>query len=272
MLQQTTEVPAIRSLWVVDDDEMVRELLCLVATEGGLETETFASGDAALARLADKGSPPSAILCDMQMPGTAGRELADKLRALCGSGTILIAMSGSIPVAGRGQGTIPGQNFDSFLLKPFTAQQLVAACEQGRMPTAEPEGVQAGNDVILDPGTYAKLSRGMEPARLAELYQLCISDARKRVAWMEQAAGAADDHAYRGAAHAIKGGCSMVGAVSVAAIASELEESGLPPSPDSTPLNRLLVALSQLERMLNDNVGGSKARPSLTGPDGHGQP
>ena len=242
---------------MVDDDELIRELLSLIAAEVGLVAKTFSSGDDVLEHLVCAPVAPAVILCDMQMPGIAGRELAKRLRAICGSRTILLAMSGSM----LGAGNELKQDFDAFLLKPFSASQLAAACEFRTVQGTDPAEPIFAGPVILDPAIHAKLSTSMPPARLAELYQLCITDARKRVALMEQATAARDDTAYRAAAHAIKGVCSMVGAVSVAAIASELERVGLPPSPDAMPLKRLLVALAQFERMLTTQPTRYKPHP-----------
>ena len=253
MSQATTRDFAPRLLWVVDDDELIRELLSLIAAEVGLKPKTFASGDDVMAHLGSTTVLPAAILCDMQMPGIAGRELAKRLRAICGPQTILLGMSGSM----LGAGNESQRDFDAFLLKPFSARQLAAACELRAETRTDPADPIVESRVILDPTIHAKLSRSMPPARLAELYQLCVTDARKRVELMEQATAIADDTAYRAAAHAIKGACSMVGAVSVAAIASDLEQVGLPPSPDQMPLKRLLTALTQLERMLNDEATAS---------------
>ena len=95
-------------LMIVDDDEVSREVLCLLVEAEGYGVTAVESGDAALAAVED-GARPDAILTDMQMPGITGTALAEALRAVCPAAR-LIGMSAS------GDGAA---GFDGFLRKPF---------------------------------------------------------------------------------------------------------------------------------------------------------
>ena len=65
------------SIWVVDDDLAIRELLTFIVTEAGYEVETFASGSEVLAF----GGPlPGAVLLDLMMPEVDGVEVLKELK------------------------------------------------------------------------------------------------------------------------------------------------------------------------------------------------
>ena len=224
------EAAGVRRLVVIDDDDLSREVLTLIAMEAGFDVESFASGEDALALLAG-GAKPHAILTDMQMPGISGSELAGRLRALCGESTMLLAMSGS-PVA---QEALAG--YDSFLLKPFSAGELGAACDRKAARTALDDRDETP---ILNDAVFENFARTMPAGQVFALYKMCLDDSGKRLTAMRKALEAGDDSAYRRAAHAIKGGCGMVGALELAKLAAEMETAGLPAEHDAAPLDHFL--------------------------------
>ena len=57
------------TVWVVDDDPAIRELLTFIVSEAGYEVDAFASGAEVLA---SSGKPPDAILLDLMMPEVDG--------------------------------------------------------------------------------------------------------------------------------------------------------------------------------------------------------
>jgi CheY-like chemotaxis protein len=229
---------AVRIL-IVDDDELSREVLALLADGAGYEVDVADSGDAALACV--RRACPEVVLTDIQMPGIAGDELARQLRDLCGAGTLLLAMSGSELEDGV------GREFDGFLLKPFTMETLTAAIDDGLIRVEDrPTGADG---VVLDEGVYTKLAGSMRGSRLEELYALCRKDAEARVERMRQAASGGDDAAYKKEAHALKGGCGMVGAVELQRLATSMEERGLRDD-DVATLEEFVVASERLRRIL----------------------
>jgi CheY-like chemotaxis protein len=226
---------------IVDDDELSREVLMLLVGRAGYEVEAVESGDAALAHV-QRGRPlPEVVLTDMQMPGTAGDELARQLRGLCGAGTLLLAMSGSELEDGA------GREFDGFLLKPFTMETLAEAISGGSARFEE--GSSYPKKGVLDEDVYGKLSDSMRQSQLEQLYALCLKDAEARIGRMRRAASAGDDAGYRKEAHAIKGGCGMVGAVELQRLATSMEERGLCDD-DVATLDEFMVACERLRRIL----------------------
>jgi CheY-like chemotaxis protein/HPt (histidine-containing phosphotransfer) domain-containing protein len=226
---------------VVDDDALSREVLALLLNNTGYAAEAVDSGDSALRHLQTTLLFPHVVLADLQMPGTAGDELARRLRDLCGPATVLLAMSATKPDDGS------DREFDGFLQKPFTMETFAAAIA-GRAAGAAngPNGASAAD---LDEAVYTKLARSMRPSQLEQLYALCLMDAEKRLSKMRLAASNGDDAAYRREAHAIKGGCGMVGALGLQTLATSMEEGGL--SDDHVAsLSEFIVAYERLRVML----------------------
>jgi CheY-like chemotaxis protein len=227
---------------VVDDDELSRDLIALLLTHEGHSVEVADSGEAAIAHVADTASSPDLVLTDLQMPGISGSALAHKLRQT-GYAALLFAMSGSQP-----EDDVLG-SFDGFLLKPFAMDAVASAVEGSSQVLKD----RAPSDVnALDLETYRKLQTSMKPEKLAQLYKLCLSDVKKRVATMRRAAAEGDDATYRREAHSIKGGCGLVGAIELQTIAASGENHGIVANHVAT-LDEFLVACERLERMLVAN-------------------
>jgi CheY-like chemotaxis protein len=226
---------------VVDDDALTREVFALLLQNAGYTVETADSGDAALLHLQTAQSLPEVVLADLQMPGTAGRELALQLRSLCGPATTLLAMSASEP------DDASDQEFDGLLLKPFTTEAFAEAIA-GTRPGIAQRSASAATPV-LDETVYGKLVASMRPQQLEKLYTLCLNDAETRLSTMQQAAADGNDTAYKTEAHALKGGCGMVGALELQTLATSMEKRGL--SDDHVAsLKEFNVACERLRGML----------------------
>jgi CheY-like chemotaxis protein len=254
---------------VIDDDELSRELLAVLLESEGYEVELAASGDDAIARLNAAGKPSlDVILSDIQMPGLSGASLARELRSAGGEDMTLLAMSGSEPAIASLTG------FDGFLLKPFAMEQLEEALAGTRKraeisAVTQAAGTGDGDPVseppALNEDIYAKLAKMMSAAQLGEMYTMCLTDARKRLAQMAQSAEAGDDEGYRKTAHTVKGGCGMIGATELYTLAETAERDGLGRISGSksgvivgingvtTLLERLSYACERLERILGEH-------------------
>jgi CheY-like chemotaxis protein/HPt (histidine-containing phosphotransfer) domain-containing protein len=229
-------------LMIVDDDEVSREVLSMLAEGEGYLVTAVEDGDAALAWLERADAlVPDAILTDLQMPGTSGTALAKALRSACGPETLLLAMSGSGPKADDAAG------YDGFLLKPLTMGNLAEAISRRHSVNIKAPVVDDVN--VFDWATYDLLKQSMGKEQLGKLFELCMSDAGKRIGVMRQALTDDDEEAYQRAAHAIKGGCGMVGATELYGIASEMEIAGLDGTSLDT-LDRFVAASARLQRML----------------------
>lgn len=114
------------TVFVVDDDNSMREALSNLLRSAGLNVQTFDSAQTFL----DHQRPgcPCCLVLDMRMPGMTGMELQQHLLALSDFIPIIfISAHGDIPVAVRAvkAGAI------EFLPKPFEEEALLSAIEQG---------------------------------------------------------------------------------------------------------------------------------------------
>jgi CheY-like chemotaxis protein len=234
---------------------MSREVIILLSSEAGFEAEAFESGEEALQVLHALATPPRAMLIDMQMPGLSGDALAHELRSACGPATRLIVMSGTaVEPAQR-------RNFDGFLLKPFSCEQLQQTLSSDspastRNATGPAEQLSGLDPQMISEPTFVALRQSMPAAQLGALYTMCLDDVDARLATVCKASEDRDADAFRRAAHSIKGGCGMVGAIELAQLATDFEQNGMPVVHTLVPFNDFLQASARLrgmlKRVLND--------------------
>ncbi len=223
---------------IVEDDEMTREVLGLLAEGEGFAVEAWGSGAAALEALA-VGAQPQGVLVDMRMPGPSGETFARLARGACGEGTMLLAMSATALGAEEIRG------YDGFLLKPFSMEEMCSALAGVRVRE------ESGPADALKVATFEQLERAMGRERRRELYRVCLADAETRIAALRGAAAARDGEGWREAAHSLKGSCGMVGAGELAEMAAEMERGGLPGVDDEGPFAEMTAALARLRRILD---------------------
>ena len=285
--------PAPTRVLVIDDDAMSRELLAMLLEAEGYAVDSAESGEGALDLLRHAESVPDLVLADVQMPGTTGARLAARLRGACGPATLLLAISGSQPPL---QVIAP---FDGFLMKPFKMEQVAAALlahqqalqlksspskltpasvsesetapnsvkripleeERSAATTGETTVADAdgGDDAVLNENIYRQLADSIPVPQLQEMYLMCVDDARRRIAGMRRFAADRDSDCFIREAHAIKGGCGLLGATELHRLAAQLEASGLRTAPgDATgkvnSLDELSAACDRLERMLGSRA------------------
>ena len=227
----------------------------LLTSHAGYAVTPAASGEAALEildtlQVSGQGLP-TVILMDMQMPGLSGDMLARLLRSACPQ-AVLVCMSATRPPAAS------LVTFDAFILKPFTAGQFERAIA-GIKP-AQASAAPADGPEILNQAIYDNLAQSMPAEQLRALYDMCLDDADQRIGKMRVAVDDGDEDSFVRGAHAIKGGCGMVGASELAKMASAMETDGLPPVGNQAPLERLdqfLAASQRLRRMLDAQTASS---------------
>jgi DNA-binding NtrC family response regulator len=119
-------------VYVVDDDESVREALENLIRSAGLRVEAFASAQEFLAssrpNSPDRMNVPSCLVLDVQLPGLSGLDLQQELaRAGVQIPIIFLTGHGSIPMSVQ---AIKAGALE-FLTKPIEDEDLLDAIQQG---------------------------------------------------------------------------------------------------------------------------------------------
>jgi two-component system response regulator FixJ len=154
------QIPLDKTVFIVDDDDAVRDSLAILLESAGLQVETFASPIAFLA--SDAPARPGCLLTDVRMPHMSGLELQERL-VREGRRLPVVVMTGhaDVPLAVRAMkvGAV------DFIEKPFEDQLLIdsiLAALNGRHQDPEPAAAPAAAEAI--PGCPPEIA-----ARLALL-------------------------------------------------------------------------------------------------------
>jgi DNA-binding NtrC family response regulator len=134
----STVIPLI---YVVDDDDSVREAIGGLVRSAGLTVQTFASAQEFVAF--PRPDVPSCLVLDVQLPGLSGLDLQEELaKADVQIPIIFLTGHGDIPTTVRAMkaGAL------EFLTKPFDDEDLLQAIHQGIMRDHR-AGQQRGNIV-----------------------------------------------------------------------------------------------------------------------------
>ena len=243
-MAQSSSLP-LPTVLLIDDDAISREVLQMTLEMHGFAVETAEDGAEALALLAGKNAQPELILMDTQMPGLSGLALIDALRGR--TTARIVAISGSDP------GEAVRKAADGFLLKPIEPETVLAWVDKAAVddkPEVQDDKPRFAEAV--DPVVLGKLKAMMPVSAVREIYAAVASDLTKRLVTLQAAMDATDSAEVARIAHAIKGGCAMVGLSSAREAASRLETSNLPET-WTAELTHLHSALNGLEVMLGDN-------------------
>jgi CheY-like chemotaxis protein len=243
---------------VVDDDPVMGELLDAVLTVEGYRVTRAHTGEEALQVAREGAGRPDVILCDIQMPGMGGGELANALAAARAEGslpasTVILAMSGSSPH------TDELLSFDGLLRKPFSVADFSRAVKEARTKTAgrfapaeeSSTGDSPGSLPPLDEKIFGQLKSRVGSELLLQMYDMTLEDVRVRLARIAAAAQQGDQSTIRHEAHTIKGSCGMMGALELQALAAATE-GGSPV--DTSALADFDSACKRLQRILNERL------------------
>ena len=114
--------PASPTVFVVDDDEAVRDALRMLLRACGLRVETFSSAGAFLSEY--RTQCPGCLVLDIRMPGMSGPELQDELhKRRIHLPIVFLTGHGDVPLAVRAmkRGAV------DFIQKPHDEQRFVLA-------------------------------------------------------------------------------------------------------------------------------------------------
>lgn len=165
----------MKNILVIDDDEDVRSVVVAALNESDFSVREAKDGRVGIQMiLAQK---PDLIICDVKMPSMDGFRTLSAIRKFPATAAIpLILMSGS-DTLGRDDfrhGMVSGA--DDFLLKPFTASELIEAVESRLTRQKE---LQTEAWKLHDKNAIRQLSQGL-PAAINGVWE-AIPYIRKRL-------------------------------------------------------------------------------------------
>ncbi len=135
-------------IYIVDDDEAVRDSLDLLLSSAGFTTMTFGSAEAFLAHPREVAR--ICVLSDIRMPGMSGMELLETLRredVRCP--VVLITGHGDVPLAVDAM----KRGAHDFIEKPFDDERLISAID------AALTHAEAGGDITsVDPEAASRVA------------------------------------------------------------------------------------------------------------------
>ena len=145
----------IPMVYLVDDEDVVRDALAWLLRSRRLLSEGFASADAFEAWLAEQTAPgraawpaaPSCLVLDVRMPGTSGLVMFERLverGLLTLLPVIFLTGHGDVPTA---VAAVKRGAFD-FVEKPFSNNALVDRVEQALQRSADALAARRGHDQL----------------------------------------------------------------------------------------------------------------------------
>ncbi len=110
----------MNSVFVIDDDERIRDSLKLVLEDDGFEVTTFESGEALISAL--EAHKPDIFILDLMLPKMTGFECAKLIRQKSNSPILMVSARSDTHdvVAGLEAGA------DDYITKPFAPKELTA--------------------------------------------------------------------------------------------------------------------------------------------------
>lgn len=110
-----------KRIFVVDDEQNIRDIICSYLKKEGFETCEFSDGESLLEAIGTRDFPDMFII-DIMMPGISGFELCNEIRKK--ENTPIIIVSARDEELDRILGIEMGA--DDYLMKPFSPRELVA--------------------------------------------------------------------------------------------------------------------------------------------------
>lgn len=137
--ESVKEIPKIvsKTVLVVDDEEMLRDLVCDTLQENGYQTDSAADGEEALKKALEK--TYDLILCDYVMPRMNGKIFFEELRRVKpDQAAKVMFVTGSI--TGEDLTSYFKKNSVPYLIKPFTEDTLLKSVKLS-LESQGPEGL-----------------------------------------------------------------------------------------------------------------------------------
>ncbi len=236
------------TILLIDDDAISREVQAVLLAPLGVTVETAEDGELALARLEaraglsatsvpDASVPdailPDAILLDAQLPGLRGTELIRALRQRSAAPILVFsasAVDAELEAAADGcvQKPAEPETILDAVRRAIQQANFGAMAAKAELPLPMRQGLDGLDGLdepdalpVIDPAVLAKFR--MPQAALRSMYAALVEDGDRRLPVLRAALEAGDAEAAHATAHAIKGGCAMLGVTRMRDAAAALE-------------------------------------------------
>jgi CheY-like chemotaxis protein/HPt (histidine-containing phosphotransfer) domain-containing protein len=210
---------------LAEDNAVNQKLALRLLSQMGYRADVAGNGLEAIQALERQAY--DVILMDVQMPEMDGLEAS---RQICGRWSAgqrprIIAMTANAMQGDREMCLAAGM--DDYLSKPIRVSELVAALTKSA-PIKPAGGETVSDSAVIDPDAFDELvaSTGGEAAFIGELIDTYLTDAPALFAQMRSALAAADAETFRRAAHSLKSNSASLGALTLSALAKDLEMMG----------------------------------------------
>jgi two-component system response regulator FixJ len=156
-------------IFVVDDDEAVRDSLRILLESAGYDCELYPSAKTFLD--ARGGQKSGCLLADIRMPDMDGLELQEELlRRKTGLPVIIMTGHGDVPLAVRAMRA----GAADFLEKPFNRAQLVTSLERAFAKRSVPSATN-------EDSTIAKTKIAALTERERDVFELLVAGGQSKV-------------------------------------------------------------------------------------------
>ncbi len=161
------------TIYVVDDDEAVRDSLRALLESRGFNVSTYDSAEAFLG--AYRPGTQACAVVDLRMPGMDGLQLIERLKGdAAGLPIIMVTGHGDVPLAVRAMKA----GATDFVEKPYGNEIILAAVARA----LEQAKASSGEDHVQDAVTAAKIA-ALTPRERDVLEQLVIGHPNKIIAF-----------------------------------------------------------------------------------------
>lgn len=138
-----------QTIWIVEDEENIRDFLLCGLTDYGYQVSTFDNGLAAWQQVEEQGCLPQLMLLDIKMPGMDGLELCSRIRSRFGYAMPILMLT----ALGTTEDIVAGLHAgaDDYVVKPFSFAEVVARIASAlRRCAVAPGEVLTYNDLQVD--------------------------------------------------------------------------------------------------------------------------